>query len=118
MSNQENKPYTLRPLRDEDLWPVLGIIGKVIPDDLNAVFAQIASGEKSVNEVGYDVGFRLVVAVVRNLPAVKNEVYALLSDLSGIPADEIPAMKVGTTPKMIWDIWHEIKNADFFGAAS
>lgn len=118
MDNQENKPYTLRPLRDEDLWPVLGIIGKVIPDDLNAVFAQIASGEKSVNEVGYDVGFRLVVAVIRNLPAVKDEVYSFLSDLSGLPADEIPNMKVGTTPKMIWDIWHEIKNADFFGAAS
>lgn len=119
---EKKKPYTLRPLRDEDLWPVLGIIGKVIPDDLAPIFTQIASGEKTVkqtvDEVGYDVGFKLVVAIIRNLPVIKDEVYAFLSDLSGIPAAEIPHMKVGTTPRMIWDIYHDLKNADFFGAAS
>ena len=119
---KKEKPYTLRPLRDEDLWPVLGIIGKVFPDDLAPIFAQIASGEKTVKQTveerGYDVGFKLIVAVIRNLPVIKDEVYAFLSDLSGIPADEIPKMKVGTTPKMIWDIYHDLKNADFFGDAS
>ena len=122
VDNAVEKPYTLRPLRDEDLWPVLDIIGKVIPDDLAPMFSMVASGEKTVKEtveeVGYDVGFKLVVAVIRNIPTIKDEVYRFLSDLSGIPADVIPTMKVGTTPKMIWDIYHDLKNVDFFGAAS
>ena len=123
MDNMENKPvkeceYTLRPLMDEDLWPVLDIVGKVIPDDMNQVFALVASGEKNIKEVGYDVGFKLVVAVIKNLPRVHNEVYAFLASVSGIPAEEIRKMKIGTTPRMIWDIAKEVKNADFFGELS
>ena len=38
------RPYTLRRLKDKDLWPVLDIISKVFPDDLGAVFAQIVTG--------------------------------------------------------------------------
>ena len=123
MDNMENKPvkeceYTLRPLMDEDLWPVLDIVGKVIPDDMNQVFALVASGEKNIKEVGYDVGFKLVTAIIKNLPKVHKEVYAFLSSVSGIPAEEIRKMKIGTTPRMIWDIAKEIGNADFFGALS
>lgn len=43
---------------------------------------------------------------------------ALLSDLSGIPADEIPEMPFGTTPSMIWDVVNDAKNANFFGELS
>ena len=110
--------YTLRPLRDEDLYPVLAIIGKVFPDDLQAAFVDVVTGEKSVEEVGYDVAYKLCVAVVKNLHTVGDDVYALLADLSGIPADVIRKMKFGTTPKMIWDLYHEVKNLDFFGDAS
>lgn len=115
---EEKKPYTLRPLRDEDLYPVLAIIGKVFPNDLQAAFVTIASGEKSVKEIGYDVGYKLVVAVIKNLHTVGDDVYAILSDLSGIPAGDIRKMPFGTTPKMIWEIYNEVKNLDFFGAAS
>lgn len=116
--NAPEKPYTLRPLRDEDLWPVLGIICKVFPNELSEAFVNVVTKEKTMQEIGYDVGFKLVAAVIKNLPTVGDEVYSFLSDLSGIPADEIPKMPFGTTPKMIWDIYHEVKNIDFFGAAS
>lgn len=115
---ESSKPYTMRPLRDEDLFPILSIVGKVFPDDLASVFAQVVTKEKTVQEVGYDVGFRLVVAVIKNLHKVGDEVYALLSELSGIPAADIRKMKFGTTPKMIWEIYNDVKNQDFFGAAS
>lgn len=126
MDNVENKAaetvkepdYTLRPLMDEDLWPVLDIIGKVFPDDLAGAFAMVASREKSIKEVGYDVGFKLVVAVIKNLPKVHKEVYAFLASVSGIPAEQIRKMKIGTTPRMIWDIAKEVTNADFFGELS
>lgn len=115
---QNEKPYTLRPLRDDDLYPILAIIGKVFPEELSAAFVQIATKEKNLKQVGYDVGFRLFTAVIKNLHTVDAEVYEMLSNLSGIPADEIRKMKFGTTPKMIWEVYNEVKNQDFFGDAS
>jgi hypothetical protein len=110
--------YTLRPLRDEDLWPVLGIIAEVFPDDLAKVFVNVMAGEQKLEEVGMDVGFKLFSAVIKNLPKMGQPMYDLLSNLSGIPANEIKQMPFGTTPKMILDVYKEIKNADFFGAFS
>lgn len=118
-TEQKNeKPYTLRPLCDEDLYPILAIIGKVFPDELSSTFVEVASKEKSIKEVGYDVGFKLFTAVIKNLHTVDAEVYNLLSNLSGIPAKDIRKMKFGTTPKMIWDVYNDVKNGDFFGDAS
>lgn len=108
------RPYTLRPLCDEDLYPVLEIVSKVFPDDLHDAFVYVASGQKSIKEVGYDVAYRLVAAVIKNLHKVGDEVYAFLSDVSGIPAEKIRKMPFGTSPRMIWDIFREAKNADFF----
>lgn len=123
MSEMENKTaqeveipadYILRPLCDEDLYPMLAIIGKVFPDDLKDAFVYVASGKKTIKEVGYDVAYRLVVAVIKNLHTIGDEVYAFLSDLSGIAPEIIRKMKFGTTPKMIWDIYREAQNSDFF----
>ena len=119
MSKTEvKKPYTLRPLKDKDLWPVLDILGKVFPDDLSKVFAKVAMGEKNVEEIGADVIVKLVMAVLKNIGKVHDEVYALLSDLSGIPAGEIEEMEFGTTPSMIWDIVGDAKNLSFFKAVA
>lgn len=123
MSETENKTameaeipasYILRPLCDEDLYPVLAIIGKVFPDDLKEAFVYVASGKKSMKEIGYDVGYKLVVAIIKNLHTVGDEVYAFLSDVSGIAPEIIRKMPFGTTPKMLWEIFGEVKNADFF----
>lgn len=110
--------YTLRPMNDDDLWPMLGIIAKVFPDELSEAFVNVVSKRKTMQEIGYDVGFKLVVAVIKNIPTIGDDVYGFLSGLSGIPAAEIRKMPFGTTPKMIWDIYHEVKNLDFFGDAS
>ena len=112
------KPYTLRELKDRDLFPILDIVATVLPDDLADVFVQIVTKEKSVNEVGGMVVYKIVIAVLKNIGKVKDDLYALLSDMSGIPADEIPDMEFGTTPSMIWDIVNDAKNVSFFKALS
>ena len=125
MSNKENvvemnseeavsKPYVMRDLKDKDLFPILDIIATVMPDDLSEVFVQIVTKEKSVHEVGGMVVYKIVIAVLKNIGKVHDEIYALLSDMSGIPADEIPEMQFGTTPSMIWDVVNNAKNASFF----
>ena len=112
------KPYTLRRLVDRDLFPILGIISEVFPDDLAKVFVQLSTKEKSVQEVGAMAVMKMVLAVLKNMDKVKDEVYNLLSDVSGIPAEEIQNMEFGTTPNMIWDIVNNEKNNGFFKVLS
>ncbi len=112
------KPYTLRRLDGEDLWPVLDIVGKVLPDDLAQVFTEIATGEKNVAEVGGVVVFRLVSTIIKDIGKVKNEVYDFLTSVSGLTKDEINAIGLMAVPKMIWEIYNAEKNVDFFGDAS
>ena len=112
------KPYELRRLKDRDLFPILGIISEVFPDELSTVFVQLATKEKTVAEVGAMAILKLVLAVIKNMGKVQDEVYALLSDVSGIPAEEIADMEFGTTPRMIWDIVDNEKNCGFFKVLS
>jgi hypothetical protein len=112
------KPYTLRRLKDKDLFPILGIISEVFPDELSTVFVQLSTKEKTVQEIGAMAILKLVVAVLKNMDKVQDEVYSLLSDVSGIPAAEIKEMEFGTTPMMIWDIVGNEKNCGFFKVLS
>lgn len=115
---EEVKPYKLRSLKDKDFYPMLDIITATLPDDLADVFVQLATGEKSVYEIGGMVVYKIAVSVLKNVSAIPDKIYPLLSELSGIPADEIPEMPFGTTPSMIWDIVADAKNASFFMALS
>lgn len=112
------KPYTLRRLKDKDLFPILKIVAEVFPDDLSSVLMQVVSKEKAVNEIGVAVVAKLIIAVLKNIHKVHDDLYALLSDISGIPAADIEEMEFGTTPAMIWDIVKSEKNAGFFKALS
>ena len=112
------KPYTLRRLKDRDLFPIMGIISEVFPDDLAKTFVQLSTKEKSVKEVGATAVLKMVLAVLKNMDKVQDDVYNLLSDVSGIPAAEIAEMEFGTTPMMIWDIVSNEKNCGFFKVLS
>lgn len=108
------KPYTLRDLNDEDIYPLCEIIGKVLPDDMKEAFVQLVSGEKSLKDTGIMVVFDLGKLILKNFGSVKTEMYGLLSDMSGIPVEELKKMPFGTTPRMIKDIFQDAKNTDFF----
>ena len=120
VAQKENveRSYTLRRLKDRDLFPILGIISEVFPDELAKTFVQLSTKEKTVQEVGAMAVLKIVLAVLKNMDKVKDEVYALLSDVSGIPAAEIAEMEFGTTPMMIWDIVGNEKNCGFFKVLS
>lgn len=149
MNNEEmivdkavEKPFTLRPLCDEDLYTILDIIAKVCPEEIRPIFMKVvekfsgmenlpdvsdelapeevnAAREKLMVDLAADIGVDIVMdlglIIIRNLKMVKDDVYALLSDLSGIPADQIRKMPFGTTPKMIMAVVRDVKNLDFFG---
>lgn len=111
---EEAKPYELRSLKDKDFFPMLDIITATLPEDMAEIFSQLVTGGKSLDEIGGMAVYKIVVAVLKNVSAMPDKIYPLLSDLSGIPSDEIPEMAFGTTPSMIWDIVSDAKNASFF----
>ena len=92
------KPYTLRDLCDEDFYTVTEIIAKALPDEAKNAFAQKYTEEKAKAEndkkgktdlielVGAMVGFDIIRFILKNIKSIKEEVYDLLSELSGIPA--------------------------------
>lgn len=114
----DKKPYTLRKLDGEDLWAVLEIVGKVLPDDMAPLFMELATGEKSVDEAGGVVVTRLIAAIIKDISKVKDEVYAFLTSVSGLTKDEINAIGLLAVPKMIWEIFNAEKNVDFFGESA
>lgn len=110
--------YELRRLKDKDLFPILDILSKVLPEDLTALIAGAAQRGKKLDEIGAAVTMRVITAVIRNIHKVHDEVYTLLSDVSGKTVEEIENMEFGTTPLMIWDIVKNEKNAGFFTVLS
>lgn len=114
------RPYTLRRLKDKDLFPILGIITKVFPEDLAKTFTQVVAKEKGLSEIGMAAVSKLVFAVIKNLAdkEFENEVREFLSDVSGISVEDMKEMDFGTTPMMIYDIFNNEKNTGFFKVLS
>lgn len=113
----ESRPYTLRPLKDKDLFTVLGILGRIFPGDkLREAFEMIATDGKTTEEIGIQIASNLGLALINNIVTAHDEIYALLADVSGIPEDQIDEMPFGTGPMMILDIVTNAANSDFFKA--
>lgn len=118
--------YELRRLKDRDLFPILGIVAVVFPDNISAIFKKAVekgkgeekAKEQIVEEIGLDAVVKIVQAVMKNMDKVQEDLYSLLSSVSGIPAEEIPDMPFGTTPMMIYDIITSEKNNGFFKVLS
>lgn len=112
-----SRPYTLRPLKDKDLYTVLTIIDKIFPDDkLKEAFETIVAEGKTTEEIGIQIASNLGLGLIRNIVTAHDEIYALLADVSGFPAEKIDEMTFGTGPMMIWDIVMNARNSDFFKA--
>lgn len=114
----KEKPYTLRELCDEDIYPIVDILDKTLPEDIKDAFKQVLSGGEKIEAVGIMVGIDIARMVVKNIGKAKEEIYGFLSDLSGIPADQLKKLPFGTTPRMIFDLFGNVKNTDFFMAVS
>lgn len=113
----ESRPYTLRSLKDKDLFTVLGIIGRIFPDEkIKEAFEIMSDDSNTKEDIGVQVAYNLGVALIHNIVTAHDEIYALLADVSGIPAEQIDEMPFGTGPMMILDIVMNAGNSDFFKA--
>ncbi len=107
--------FQLRPLRDDDMYTIIRIIETLLPEqNVRDAFAAVMLGDLSFAQVGARVMVDMILSIMKNAGAVKDDLYAFLSDLSGITPEKIREMPFGTTPAMLWALVNEAKNADFF----
>ena len=112
------RPYTLRKFKDGDLFLLLQILKKIGIKDCKEAFIQVASGEKSLRDVGILASFDLADILIGNLSKVEDELYSLYSYLSGIAVADMKEMEFGTLPLMIYDSFNEVRNTAFFKVLS
>ena len=112
------RPYTLRKLKDKDLFPMLQILKKIGIREFKDAFIQVTSGEKSIKDIGILTAFDIIDILVGNIGKAENEIYALWSDLSGIGIDDMKELEFGTLPLMIADTFSNMKDASFFRVLS
>ena len=129
--------YTLRKLKADDMFLMFGILSKVGVRELKDCFgsdeakeairqAMAGGGEddgeddgeskRQFETVGVAVALDMADIVLRNLPKCKAEIYALLSALSGLSADEIADLDMGTFTSMIVGVLRKDEFPDFFTA--
>lgn len=107
--------FHLRPLRDDDMYTIIHLVEALLPEEgVRDAFAAVTLGNLSIAQVGARVMVDMILSVMKNAGAVKDDLYAFLSDLSGITPEKIREMPFGTTPAMLWALVSEAKNADFF----
>ena len=130
------RPYTLRKLADEDLFPLLQLIRQLGFKDFKNAFVESRKKatfnsnayesedekEKALDNfkeaTGINVFMDMADVMISKIATHKDAIYEFYSNLSGIPADDIKKMEFGTLPLMIYDSFSEVKNTSFFKVLS
>ena len=124
-----NKVYMLRALQSDDLFLMLKVINKIGIKEIKKCFESEAvikaissvAGDKKGEDVDNDVatvGMTVMLEIAdvfaRNLPACRDELYQLLSTLSGMTVEEIARLPMLTMVDMVMDVIKMQEFADFF----
>ena len=131
INNEEQaKAYELRELTADDMFPMFQIISKIGIKEFKSCFesehvkklaAELASGKASRDElkatVGVTVAFDIASVILSNLANCKDDIYALLAQLSGMSVKNIGKLPMVTFMQMIVEVIKKKEFTDFFQAA-
>lgn len=118
------KTYELRPLTADDVFPMFKIISKIGIKEFKACFDSpdvkkaIANGGADLNAIGLSVAIDVAGLVIDHLPNCKDDIYLLLSQLSGMAKKEIATLPMLTFTEMIIDVVKKDEFKDFFQRVS
>lgn len=121
--------YTLRGLEAEDLFPLTTIVSKIgikeikdcfaTDDVMEAIKNMGAEGEnKGIEKIGLSLALEIANVVFANLQHCREEIYLLLSQLSGKSPSEIAHLPLHIFMRMIVDVIRKEEFKDFFEAAA
>lgn len=134
MSENIEKTYELRNLEADDLFIMIGIISKIgikefkgcfESDEVKAAIINVAKQKKDadanedadddvVASIGISVALDIAAILLANIGKCKNDIYALLANLSGVKEKEIAKLPIKTFTGMIFDLVKKKEFADFF----
>lgn len=124
----EEKTYKLRELKASDIFPTVKILGKIGINEFKSCFESDAiknlvksvenKEELDVSQIGVTVMFDVAGVVLSHIPDCENDIYTLLSGLSGMTKTEIAELPAGTFAEMIIDVIKMEGFKDFIKAAS
>lgn len=125
----EEKAYTLRDLTAEDVFPMATIISDIGLKEVKTAFeaddvkeklaAMTGEGEKpDAAAVGITIAVNIADVIFHNLPKCKDNIYKLLSGLSGMKTKDIAALPMPVFMDMVVDTIKKKEFKDFFGAAA
>lgn len=122
------KTYTLRGLTAEDVFPMLKIISGIGLKEFKSCFdsAELRDAIKNMSQgkeegetvdttaVGLMVAADVASIIFANLPKCKDDIYQLLSGLSGMKKKEIAELPMNVFLAMIVDVIKKEEFKDFF----
>lgn len=125
--NEENaKAYELRDLTADDMFPMFQIISKIGIKEFKSCFesenvrklvAEMSSGE-SGDELKAAVGVTVVLdiasVILSNIGNCKDDIYLLLSQLSGLKTKDIAKLSMPVFVGMIMEVIKKKEFTDFF----
>ena len=125
------KPYTFRELTADDLFLMTSIISKIglkkfadvfkNSDIIDALNSDDEADNKADNKalvVGVSVALEIGEILLGNLDKCKDNIYNLLSAVSGMTVSEIRTLGFATFAEMIIDFVKKDEFMDFFKAAA
>jgi len=123
----ENKAYTLRNPNADDIFLMFRILTKVgvknikgcfeseeVKNAMRLAMLNNADGEKELSSIGILVAIDVASVIMEHLDGAKNDIYAFLSRLSGMKAEDIAQMNPGDFAEMIIDVVKLEGFRDFF----
>ena len=126
MNEEMTKAFELRNLTADDMFPMFQIISKIGIKEFKSCFEspevmkaikEMASGKDSqadLTAVGMTIAFDLASVVISNVASCKNDIYLLLSQLSGKTTKEIASLPMVTFMEMIVAVIQKDEFKDFF----
>ena len=127
MNEEKTKAYELRDLIANDMFPMFQIISKIGIKEFKSCFesesvrklvAESANGDASQDElratVGVTVAIDIASVILSNIGNCKDDIYQLLSQLSGKSVKEIGKLPMMTFMGMVIDVIKKREFADFF----
>lgn len=130
---EETKPlYTLRPLLSKDVFPMVKIISKIGINEFTKAFeseeikqlvtAITSDKEKQDSDkltlVGISVALDIGNTILGHIGSCENEIYAFLSNLSGMTQEELAELPINTFLEMLVDVFKKEEFRGFIGVVS
>ena len=126
---QEAKPYTMRKLCASDIAPMAKVISNIgvteftkcfRSDSVKEIIATMKDGNAAkITEIaGLQVVMELVGVIVSHIPDCEKDLFALLSNVSGLPVTTIKEFDLSTFTEMIIDFVKKPEFKDFIGVVS